>query len=66
MSLLLNPKNQVEIKTIETIGDYWEDYKQFKCDVEGLSEKQQDNKTTDYSDKQFFYFHKFPILFLNK
>lgn len=42
--LLLNSKNQVEIKTIETIGDYWEDYKQFKCDVEGLSEKQQDYK----------------------
>ena len=42
--LLLNSKNQVEIKTIETIGDYWEDYEQFKCDIEGLSEKQQDYK----------------------
>ena len=42
--LLLNSKNQVEIKTIETIGDYWEDYEQFKCDIKGLSEKQQDYK----------------------
>ena len=42
--LLLNSKNQVEIKTIETIGDYWENYEQFKCDIEGLSEKQQDYK----------------------
>jgi DNA polymerase elongation subunit (family B) len=42
--LLLNSKNKVEIKTIEEIGDFWEDYKQFKCDIQGLSEKQQDNK----------------------
>ena len=43
--LLLNFQNKIEIKTIETIGNFWEDYDVFKCDIEGLSEKQQDKKT---------------------
>jgi DNA polymerase elongation subunit (family B) len=42
--LLLNYQNKIEIKTIENIGNSWEDYDAFKSDVEGLSEKQQDQR----------------------
>ena len=44
--LLLNFQNKIEIKTIETIGNFWEDYDAFKCDIEGLTEKQQDSRIT--------------------
>jgi len=44
--LLLNYQNKIEIKTIETIGKFWEEYDAFKPDVEGLTDKQQDNKIT--------------------
>ena len=41
--LLLNSDNQVEIKLIESIGDDWKDYSQFKSDVSGLTNKEQDD-----------------------
>jgi len=42
--LLLNTYyNQVEFKTIEQIGNNWKDYHQFKSDIEGLTDKQQDD-----------------------
>jgi len=44
--LLLNYQNKIEIKTIETIGKFWEEYDAFKPDVEGLTDKQQDLKIT--------------------
>jgi DNA polymerase elongation subunit (family B) len=40
--LLLNTSGNVEIKTIEEIGKDWEDYSQFKSDIPGLTDKQQD------------------------
>ncbi|AYV84229.1 MAG: DNA polymerase family B elongation subunit [Hyperionvirus sp.] len=39
--ILLRKDGEIEIKTIDTIGDRWESYSQFKIDQDGLSEKQQ-------------------------
>ena len=41
--LLLNYTNQIETKRIEEIGNLWKKYDVFKSDVEGLSDKQQDD-----------------------
>jgi hypothetical protein len=42
--LLLNKSlNNVEIKFIKNIGYSWYDYNEFKSDIEGLSEKEQDS-----------------------
>lgn len=40
--LLLNSSNNIEIKTIEKIGKVWKDYHQFKSNISGLKDKQQD------------------------
>jgi len=40
--LLLNTSGNVEIKTIQQIGKDWIDYSQFKSDIMGLTDKQQD------------------------
>jgi len=45
--LLKNNNNEVEIKTIENIGNKWSQYNIFKNDVAGLSDKQHD-ENIDY------------------
>lgn len=51
----VNGKYIIEIKTIETIGNNWKSYKQFKPDVPGLTDKQQDDKIEYevWSDKRW-------------
>jgi len=39
--LLLNQNNEIEIKSIDDIGKIWNEYKIFKSDVEGLTNKEQ-------------------------
>ena len=41
--LLLNQNNQIEIKTVNDIGKNWSEYNIFKNNIDGLSDKQQDN-----------------------
>jgi len=41
--LLLNSTNQIETKKIEEIGCLWKNYDEFKSDISGLSDKQQDS-----------------------
>jgi DNA polymerase elongation subunit (family B) len=45
--LLKNNKNEIEIKTIENIGNKWSEYNIFKNNIEGLSDKQHD-ENIDY------------------
>ena len=53
--ILLNKQtNNVEIKYIKDIGSIWTEYNQFKSDIEGLSEKEQDsniNRWKVWTDK---------------
>lgn len=42
--ILLRKDGEINIKTIETLGKEWKEYNAFKCDVVGLTDKQQDDK----------------------
>ena len=47
--ILLNKNlNSVEIQYIQNIGSNWTEYNEFKSDIDGLSEKQQDSNINNY------------------